>query len=83
MNRKTKAVQVAVTERALLQRIDRKLKQQANPEKLCTARNDRQAEEFGRYFTVEPGSGGVALANIDLEQLGRKLGVLKSWERVG
>jgi len=78
---KTKAVQVTVTTRALFQRIDRKLQQQASPEKLCTARSDRQAEEFGRYFTVLL-SGGVSLARLDLEQFGRKLGVLKSWERV-
>jgi hypothetical protein len=86
---KTKT-QVAIRPRALFQRIDRKLQQQKIPEKLCTARSEHQVKELGRYFTVvtggkvgTPQAHGVSLVKVDLEKLGRKLGVLKPWERLG
>lgn len=80
---------VAITERALFQRINRKLQQQTNPELLRTARTQRQREELGNYFVVEAGShgkpqkatsSGVVYVHVDLEKLARKLGVLQPWE---
>lgn len=80
---------VQVSERALIQRINRKLQQQPNPESLRTARNDRQAEELGNYYVVETGIGGqarkaassgIVYVHVDLEKLGHKLGVIQPWE---
>jgi hypothetical protein len=79
---------VPVTERALFQRINRKLQQQTNPELLRAARTQRQREELGKYFIVESGTGqpqramssGVVHVDVDLEKFGRKLGVLHPWE---
>jgi hypothetical protein len=85
------ANKVTITERALFQRINRKLQQQLNPEMLRTARTDRQRDELGTYFTVDAGtrgqpgravSRGVGLTNVDLEKLARKLGVLQPWEEM-
>jgi len=82
---------VVVSKRALFQRINRKLQQQTNPEQLRTARTERQREELGDYYTVDANaygepqkalSPGVGLVFVDLEKLGRKLGVLAAWEAV-
>jgi hypothetical protein len=84
--------QVIVSERALYQRINRKLQQQANPEILRAARSEKQAEELGEYYVVETGtageprtaiSSGVTYVHVNLEKFGRKLGTLKPWEKVG
>jgi hypothetical protein len=87
-----KTIQKAsVTERALFQRVDRKLKQQDNPEQLRTARTEQQREQLGRYFVVEAAtrstpkkaaSQGVVYTDVDLEKLARKLGVLEPWEQL-
>src|ERR1039458_9325447 len=73
-----------ITSRALIARINRKLQQQPNPEVLRAARSDRQAEQLGSYYVVETGtfgepqresSQGVVYVHVDLEKLGKKLGV--------
>jgi hypothetical protein len=82
---------VPITERALFQRINRKLQQQTNPELLRTARSERQREALGNYFVVEAGShgkpqkaasSGVVYTDVDLEKLGRRLGALQAWEEL-
>jgi len=81
---------VKITERALIQRINRKLKQDG--EKLCTARSDSTREQLGRFYVVETGqhvrpkratSAGLVHSDVDLEKLGRKLGVMQPWEELG
>ena len=78
---------VTVSERALCQRINRRLKQDG--EKLCTARSESTKEQLGEYYVVETGravypktpmSSGVVYTDVDLVKLGRKLGVLQPWE---
>jgi hypothetical protein len=82
---------VKVTGRALFQRIDRKLRRETNPEKLCTARSDSAKEEHGHYYIVEMGhhtrptrytSSGVVRSHVDLEKLGWELGVMQPWEEL-
>ena len=89
---KTKPQQkVPITKRAIIARINRKLHQQPNPEVLRAARGERQAEELGDYYTIETGTFGVARTaisqgvcrvHLNLEKLGRELGVLEPWERI-
>jgi hypothetical protein len=80
-----------VSERALIQRINRKLGQLPNPEKLVAARGDAAREELGDFYTVEASnfgkprsavSSGVCLAHVKLGKLARELGVLQSWEEL-
>lgn len=78
---------VKISERALFQRINRRLK--LDGEKLCTTRSESAKEELGRYYVVETGhhvrpkrytSSGVVRADVDLGKLGQELGVLQLWE---
>jgi hypothetical protein len=80
---------VKISERALFQRINRRLK--LDGEKLCTARSESAKEELGQYYVVETGhhvrpkgavSSGVVYVDVDLEKLAQKLGVIQLWEEL-
>ncbi|MGA3020308.1 MAG: hypothetical protein ABSF62_24575 [Bryobacteraceae bacterium] len=84
---KKRSTRIKITERALFQRVNRKLNQDG--EKLCTARSDSARQQLGRFYVVETGqqpkraaSSGVAHVNVDLEKLARKLGVIQPWEEL-
>ncbi|MGA9061072.1 MAG: hypothetical protein WB341_05315 [Terracidiphilus sp.] len=68
---------VKITEKALYQRINRKLK--ANDEILKRSRG-RWATELGDYYVVDVGTSGVVSKDVDIEAYGRKLGVLRPYE---
>jgi hypothetical protein len=70
---------VPVSMRALVQRINRKLK--ADGEMLKMARG-RAASSVGRYFICNPQRNWIVKERVDPEALGRELGVLAAWERV-
>jgi tagatose-1,6-bisphosphate aldolase non-catalytic subunit AgaZ/GatZ len=81
---------IKITERALFQRINRKLMQAG--EKLCTARSENTCEETGRFYVVGTGfpvpgkraaPSGVIHTDVKLEELARRLGVIKAWEELG
>ena len=38
--------------------------------------------DVGRYFVVDLKRNVVAYSDVDLEQLGRELGVLQPWEKL-
>ena len=65
-NKKTK---MPVTERALIQRINRKLA--ADDEVLRTARSERVRLEVGQYYTANVRANCHVRRDTDLEQLGR------------
>ena len=71
---------VAVSERALYQRIDRKLR--LDDEKLCTARNANVETSVGRYYIINVQRNIITTQRVDLEALGRELAVIKPWEEV-
>ena len=75
-----KKQRVGVTESALIQRLNRKLK--ADGAKLKTARSEGVERDVGRYFIVDVQRNFIAIQHVDLEELGRKLEVLKPWEEV-
>lgn len=71
---------VPVTTRALIQRINRKLKPEQ--ERLKTLRGDRWRGDLGDYFVVDFFTNRIVAQHVDPEKLGRELGVLQPWERV-
>jgi hypothetical protein len=71
---------VPVTMRALLQRLNRKLASQG--ELLKKARSARASAEVGDYYVIHVNKNVLMRKHVDPETLGRKLGVLQSWESV-
>jgi hypothetical protein len=71
---------VPVSERALIQRINRKI----HDDELVvrTTRGGRAEIDLGRHYVVNWRINGVHEANINLEDYGRKLEVLEPWERL-
>ncbi len=69
---------VPVSKRALIQRINRALHHDG--QRLRTARNARTRLDLGDYYVVDVSVGGCVDAHVDLEDLGRELKVLNSWE---
>jgi hypothetical protein len=67
-----------ITERALVQRINRKLKGQG--EALRTTRGRRG--DLGDFYVVDLNRNFVVDKHVDLEECGRELGVLKPHERM-
>ena len=78
MAKRTKGTKRPVTTRAVLQRINRKLKSEM--EQLCAARGERMQQELGRYHVINFRMNAVAHKHVDPEELARKLGVLRPYE---
>ena len=70
---------VPVTERALIQRINRKL--HAGGAKLRTAQGLAEIH-MGRFYTVSFRKNRVLQQHVDLEAFGRKLGALADFEHM-
>jgi hypothetical protein len=68
---------VPLTEKALYQRINRKLR--ADGEVLKRARG-RVETTLGDYYVVNVERNFVAQHHVDLAELGRELGVMAEWE---
>jgi hypothetical protein len=69
-----------LTQRALMQRINRKLAR--NHQKLSTVRSAGHESNVGRYFILNVSRNVITETNIELEKLGRRLGVFKEWEEL-
>lgn len=69
---------VPVTERALVQRINRVLAKQ--DEVLKAARGERAVVDLGRYYVLSVSGNYVVDKDVDLEDLGRALEALKPFE---
>jgi hypothetical protein len=67
-----------VTKRALVQRINRKLS--ADDEMVKAARGARAQQDLGDFYTVNVSRNYIVAKDVALEDLGRKLGVLKPYE---
>ena len=79
MKRVSSVATVPVSERALLQRINRKLAH--DDEKVVKARG-RAVFDCGRFYTIDWRRGFLLHKDIDLEAQGRELGVLAKWEKL-
>jgi hypothetical protein len=70
---------VPVTMRALLTRIDRKLR--GDGQRLKTTRG-RATAMLGVHYVLNVKRNQISARNVDPEKLGRDLGVLQTWEAV-
>ena len=78
---KIKPTKVPISERALLQRINRRLKPDLQAVK--TVRDvGRRRLDYGFFYRVDYRMNAVLDHHLDLEEMGRDLGVLKPWEEV-
>ena len=79
---KVVAMKVPVTARAAIQRINRALAQ--DDMVLRTARGVQEHINVGHYYVVNTRINGVVYRykDVNLEDLGRELGVLKPYEQV-
>jgi hypothetical protein len=71
---------VAVSKRALVQRINRKLAERG--EKLVAARGSRARADVGAYYIIDVNRNVLLWRHVALEAKGRDLGVLQPWERL-
>jgi hypothetical protein len=71
---------VPITTRALVQRINRALGKR--DEVLKITRGERARSDLGDFYVLDVSMNAVVSKDVDPEELGRKLGVLKEWERV-
>ena len=75
-----KPLLVPVTRRALFQRLSRALAKKS--ERLIANRRPGPVPDIGNYYTVDTKKNSVARTDVDLEEIGRELGVLKPYERL-
>ena len=77
---KKEPTKVPITERALIQRINRKLKEDDRIMKAARA-GTRAEQEVGRYYLINS-RNHVVDGHCDLEEYGRDLGVLAPYEKL-
>jgi len=76
-----------VTMRALIQRINRRLKREhqdgeRNLETVKATRSPRARQDLGDYYLLNLERNLITGTHVDLEKFGRELGVLQRYERV-
>lgn len=76
----SKATKVPVTERALVQRINRALRDQG--EVLKKSRGTQAFLDVGEFYILDIRGNFVAHMNVDIAELGRTLGILKDYEQL-
>ncbi len=76
----SKQQKVPVSERALIQRLNRKIHDE--DWMIRTTRGGRAEFDLGRYYCINWRINGVVAKNIDLEDWGCEYGVLKDWEEL-
>jgi hypothetical protein len=73
-----KAESVPVSLRALVQRVNRALKKKGRL--LKAARGERARTEVGDYYLIDVERNFLTDKHVNVEVLGRELGVLQPWE---
>lgn len=76
-----KRQKVPVSERALFARIDRALDKQEERLRRCRP-GSRSHWELGDYYVINWRIGGLVHKDVDIEDLGRELGVLRDYEKL-
>jgi hypothetical protein len=80
---RTSQRKVPVTLKALMARINRRLRHEGRcGELLKTARSEGVERDLGRYYLVDLDRNSVTRRDVDPEELGRELGALKQWEEL-
>ncbi len=80
MGKKAEGQKVPVTERAVVQRINRKLRD--DDQVLKVTRGERARLDLGDFYILNWRLNVIADKFVDPEEMGRELGVLQPWERV-
>jgi hypothetical protein len=75
-----KSEKVAVSERALLQRLNRRLRDEGIVIK--KARGERAQLQVGDYFALKIVGNYIVDKDCDLEELGKQHGALQGWEEM-
>jgi hypothetical protein len=73
-------VGIPVTERALIQRINRVLRRDGRILKVTRA--EQAVREVGQYYVLGLDRNAVRTLHVDIQELARELGVLRSFERL-
>jgi hypothetical protein len=71
---------VGVTVKALLQRVNRRLRK--TDQKVCRARSERVRLGLGAFYAVDEKRALILGKDVNLEQLARELGALKPHEEL-
>jgi hypothetical protein len=71
---------VPVSMRALVQRVNRQLAKKG--EQLRAARGEGARQDVGDFFIISVAENILVRKEVNLEELGRELGVLQPWESV-
>lgn len=81
MAAKAKRQRVPVSERALVARVNRKLAR--GNQQLRRGRQEAIGRhDLGWFFVVDVNGNYIVEKDVDLEELGRRLEVLKGWEQL-
>ena len=72
---------VKVSERALVQRINRKLGKESKALKVAREKSVG-FQNTGRYYVIDESRNSVAATDVKLEELGKKLKVLRPYEEL-
>jgi hypothetical protein len=79
----TKSKRVPVTERAVMQRINRKFRSEGGPlGREVKKTRGKAKDEIGDFYILDAQRGGVTTRFVNLEKLARELGVLADWEHL-
>lgn len=71
---------VPVTERALYQRINRRLAH--DRKRLCASRSSSVETTVGRYYVLDKDIHAIIATHVDLEEIAQEVGALAEWERL-
>lgn len=71
--------QVPVTQRALVQRVNRLL---AKEDRVIKAARGGAAVDLGDFYMVDTEINGIIEKHVDIEETARKLGALKPYEKL-
>jgi hypothetical protein len=72
---------VPVTERAIIQRINRKFAtEKGKASRQLKKSKGSIKEHIGDFYILDPTAGGITTRFVDVEKLARQLGVLADWE---
>lgn len=83
MGKKNAAIRAAVSERALIARINRALAKENDDRVLRKCREDsRSFRDLGHYYVVDISRNSIIDHHIEIEEMGRQWRVLKSWEEL-
>lgn len=75
----TDRVRAPINRRALIARIRRELGRRGDGQDLKVSRA-ASVNRLGEFYLVQAGKRDIVEGHIDLEILGRRLGVLETWE---